>query len=210
MRWKIAQWFERQWWIRYLSDKNEGSYLEWKVAYWKDFLGKIGMFDLTGKEVLDAGCGPAGIFIALKEARTTATDPLLRHYEKALRPFNMSDHPGVRFLESKIEDLAHSPAYDVVFCLNAINHVEDIDKAYHVLVSVLKPGGTLVMSIDSHNYLFPKWLFRTLHLDILHPHQYSIREYASALLHRGLRCDREIILKRGLIFNYYALIGEKV
>jgi hypothetical protein len=34
LRWKIAQWFELQWWKRYLSGKSKEEYIAWKTNYW--------------------------------------------------------------------------------------------------------------------------------------------------------------------------------
>ena len=64
IRWKIAQFTERLWWKNYLRGKSPEDYLRWKQNYWLNFLQACGIEQnlLHGQNVLDAGCGPAGIF----------------------------------------------------------------------------------------------------------------------------------------------------
>ncbi|MEX2596589.1 MAG: class I SAM-dependent methyltransferase [Salibacteraceae bacterium] len=210
MRWKTAQWFEKRWWKNYLKDKTPVDYAAWKINYWNNFLDSIRFKPVAGCAVLDAGCGPAGIFMVLNDCNITAIDPLLEDYDNALIHFNKSDYKHVDFRSSTIESLSDPAKYDAVFCINAINHVANIDLAYFKLIDALKSGGKLILSIDSHNYALLKWLFRWLPLDILHPHQFSLAEYKSALEHHGVSNVKTTLVKTGIIFNYYALVGEKV
>ena len=69
LKWKIAQTLEYKWWQNYLKKKNTAEYLSWKETYWNNLLAEIAAFLplLKGNKILDAGCGPAGIFMALNE-----------------------------------------------------------------------------------------------------------------------------------------------
>ena len=98
LRWRIAQFCELRWWRRYLSRREKTGYLDWKRRYWLDFLQKSAVLLPPGARVLDAGCGPAGIFTVLHDQATDALDPLLADYEKHLDHFSRADHPQVRFL----------------------------------------------------------------------------------------------------------------
>ena len=129
LRWKIAQWFELRWWQNYLRGKDKAAYLQWKKSYWQTLLDKIaGDIKIdTSQSVIDLGCGPAGIFIALPPNKITAVDPLLHQYETQTQFFSPSDYPHVKFVKSSIEDYdACGTKYDFVFCKNAINHVRYI------------------------------------------------------------------------------------
>ena len=209
MRWKIAQQLEHRWWRNYLKGKDPAAYLEWKQDYWLHFLDRCGIEMPTNKpQVLDAGCGPAGIYSVLDRHNVVAIDPLLEAYDK-LDHFERRQYPWVRFITSTIEDFQIPQTFDWVFCLNAINHVEDIHRGYDRLVEALKPNGTLIMSIDAHNYRFPKWLFRSLPLDALHPHQYTLDEYKNVLVSRGVQIERIELIKEERIFNYYAIVAKR-
>jgi 2-polyprenyl-6-hydroxyphenyl methylase/3-demethylubiquinone-9 3-methyltransferase len=209
-RWRLAQFLEIRWWKRYLSDKNPEEYIRWKTAYWEQLLKELSP-ELTiypGQRVLDAGCGPAGVFLALKQNQVVAIDPLLEAYGK-LPHFRQNDYPYTTFIQSDIEQFESKEPFDIIFCLNAINHVADIQKAYDVLCGLLKPGGVLVISIDAHNYGMLKHLFRALPGDALHPHQYDLHEYDRFLASRGLVIHKTLMKDEGLIFNYYVQVASR-
>lgn len=211
VKWKLAQTIELRWWKNYLGDKNPAAYAAWKKNYWLKLLDKIPSLDLTQNlDVLDCGCGPAGIFMALPDQmRVDAEDPLLSEYEKHLIHFTKSDYPNVRFFSVPLEDFEPEKKYDVIFCMNAINHVSDIEFCYNKLCGMLKPGGQLVITIDAHNHTFFKKIFRTIPGDILHPHQYDLNEYNAFLNSRGLEIVRNEKLKSDFFFNHYLQVAKK-
>ncbi len=221
LKWKIAQWFELRWWKNYLRGKNKEEYLEWKSNYWKNILSGISneLKLNSSKTICDLGCGPAGIFIALPENKVTAVDPLIDEYEKQTPFFKKSDYPNTAFVKGTIEEFGEKtwqvsetcqvlPKYDVVFCLNAINHVHDMEKGFEKLKEVCAVNGTLVLSIDAHNFSFFKHLFRTVPGDILHPHQYDLAEYKSFLEKQGFIILKTELLKQEWLFGHWVLVAE--
>ena len=212
-RWKIAQAAEIRWWQGYLKDKPTTDYAVWKTKYWQDLLREIGLdAQITERsKILDAGCGPAGIFMIFKNQEVDALDPLLDEYEAKLPHFRRENYPNVQFFSQPLESFSDKKAvYDTVFCLNAINHVADLQQAFDVLVDATKLGGTLVVSIDAHNYSFLKTIFQALPGDVLHPHQFDLTEYSAMLTSRGCRIERTILKKAEFIFNYYVLVATKL
>jgi SAM-dependent methyltransferase len=209
LRWRVAQFFEIRWWRRYLARRDKTGYLAWKRGYWRDFLQKSNIVIPSHATVLDAGCGPAGVFIALEKQTVYALDPLLDHYEKSLPHFRRDDYPQVRFFNAPLEDYFPDKTFGYVLCLNALNHVADLPRCLQRLAELTEPGGTLAVSIDAHNYSWLKRLFRLVPADILHPHQYNLEEYRAMLTTRGLRVSREVLIKKEAIFNYYLLVTEK-
>lgn len=209
LRWRVAQFFEIRWWQRYLVRRDKNGYLAWKCAYWRDFLQKSDLDIPAQSIVLDAGCGPAGIFIALEKQTVYALDPLLDHYEKSLPHFRRSDYPQVRFFNAPLENFFPDKTFGYVFCLNALNHVADLPRCLNRLTALTGPGGTLAVSIDAHNFSCLKRLFRLVPADILHPHQYDLEEYRAMLAGRGFQVRKEVLIKKQAIFNYYLLVAEK-
>ena len=212
-RWKIAQAAEIRWWQSYLKNKPTTDYALWKTKYWQDLLAEIGLSDTlkTNTKILDAGCGPAGIFMVFKNQDVDALDPLLDEYAAKLTHFRRENHPNTHFFSQSLESFSDKKSlYDTVFCLNAINHVADLDTALDVLVDATKTGGTLVVSIDAHNYSFLKKIFQALPGDILHPHQFDLKEYSDMLEIRGCRIERTLLKKSEFIFNYYVLVATKI
>ena len=232
VRWKVAQWFELLWWKNYLRGRNKEEYLEWKKNYWLNILRIVGT--PTRKTVCDLGCGPAGVFIALPENKVIAVDPLIDEYEKQTPLFNKSDYPNVTFVKSTIEEFEissviarealrpkQSPAmkgiasqslamtFDVVFCINCINHIHDIEKGFEKLKEVCADKGRLVLSIDAHNFSFFKHIFRLVPGDILHPHQYDLEEYKTFLEKQGFKILKTELLKKEFLFGHYLLVAWK-
>ncbi len=209
LRWKIAQSAELRWWQRYLKRKPTADYLQWKRAYWKTFLQQIGVYLKSDEKVLDAGCGPAGIFTVLKGQQVDAVDPLLNQYDEKLDHFQKSNYPEISFFSESLEGFQTTKSYDKVFCLNAINHVADLNLCLDKLVNFTKSGGQLIVSIDAHNFQLFKHIFRLLPGDILHPHQYDLKEYQRMLEARGVEIFNTVLYKKQFLFNYYVLVGSK-
>jgi len=209
LRWKIAQAAEIRWWQNYLKKRPKADYLIWKRKYWKTLLSRLNLTILRGEKVLDAGCGPAGVFMVLEEFQTDAMDPLLDDYEKKLDHFSKSQYPNVQFFNEPLETFSPNERYKKVFCLNAINHVADLDLCFDKLVDFTEDGGTMIVSIDAHNFTFFKKIFRVLPGDILHPHQFNLEEYQRMIIDRGCKLEKSILYREDFFFNYYILIFTK-
>lgn len=209
MRWQTAQWFEKRWWKNYLKNKPVAEYLEWKTSYWLQFLKELEIELPKEKSILDAGCGPAGIFTVLEGNEVIAIDPLLHVYESELAHFSRSNYPQVNFEKRGLESIDWTNQFDLIFCLNVINHVQDIRRSIALLANALKPSSTMILSIDAHNFKLPKYLFRMLPLDILHPHQYDLKEYISLAENADFICKKSVLIKSAFLFDYYALVLEK-
>jgi len=105
--------------------------------------------DLAGKKVLDVGCG-AGILseaMAVRGAQVTGLDAGAEHLEVA-REHAVDSGLEIRYLHTTAEDHAerHAGDYDVVTCLEMLEHVPDPDAVIDALVRLVRPGGWLFLS----------------------------------------------------------------
>lgn len=209
LRWRVAQYLERRWWQRYLRGKSPEEYLTDKKAYWQRTLAELGWEPVPGRKVLDAGCGPAGVYIHVGEIEeVTALDPLLDSYETDLAIFRQADYPNVRFLAQPLEQAFDEGAdFDAIYCFNAINHVSDWDLAIDALTAHARPGTRLLMTSDVHRNKLLLPIFKALPGDALHPQQHGPEAYRSALKQRGWRIEREDVLRVEAIFNYTSWIA---
>lgn len=208
LRWKIAQAAEIRWWQRYLHNKDQAVYRAAKQAYWHRVLDQLGIKPQAGDRILDAGCGPAGIFMILNKNQVDAVDPLIARYEH-LPHFDKNDFPNVRFINRPLELFNEESTYDIVFCMNAINHVAYLHKSLDNLMAALAPGGRLILAVDVHRHDFLKTIFRSIPGDILHPHQHSLDDYIQLLKQRDGQILKTVCLKPGRIFDYFAIIATK-
>lgn len=203
----MAQRVEAWWWRRYLASREPRAYLAWKQGYWSSLLNDLAIEIRPQSRVLDAGCGPAGIFIALATHRVTAIDPLLSTYDR-LPHFKRSDYPRVAFRQTTLERFEAVAMFDFAFCLNVINHVRDLHAALRVLAKAVVPGGTIVLSVDAHRHALLRSIFSAVPGDVLHPHQLTLAEYVSACEVAGLRVLRQRRLQRATLFDYVALVCQ--
>jgi SAM-dependent methyltransferase len=210
IRWRLAQYLEFKWWSLYLRDKDPDEYIQWKTGYWLQLLEAVlpGKTIPSNQLILDAGCGPAGIFMALEGNRVEALDPLLDKYAD-LEHFKPGSFSWTKFKKMPLELLGEKEKYDMIFCMNAINHVDDVALCCRNLATALKSGGYLVISTDAHRYGFLENIFRRIPGDVLHPVQLGIDGYLSLLNGKSLHVVENILFKRGNIFNYYITIAQK-
>lgn len=163
---------------------------------------------MPGRRVLDAGCGPAGVFCYLHEKeQVTAIDPLLDHYEADLAVFQRSAYPNVTFRRTRLEDYRSAAPFTAIYCFNAINHVADWDAALDALTAAATTGTRLLLTSDVHRHRWLLPVFRALPGDALHPQQHAAAAYRTALTDRGWRIEREEVLRTEAIFAYVAWVA---
>lgn len=207
----MAQYFEIKWWRSYIKGKDKADYLRKKDIYWRQMTGTCAdVLQIKDTDsIIDLGCGPAGIYMIYNRNSITAVDPLIDKYEADIPVFSPADYPNVRFVKSTIEEYQDKQTYDVVFCMNAINHVSDIDVAFSRLSALAHTGSTIIVTIDAHTNSLMKAIFRIGPGDILHPHQYDKQEYTNFLEKNNCEVIKTVQLEKGLVFDHYLLLARK-
>ncbi len=201
-KWRLAQFLEIRWWKNYQKKLDE-NYLEGKKEYWYRVLKAVDMPLPQNENVLDVGCGPSGVYTILSNNQVVGVDPLLDKYEDEIKFFQKSNFPYAKFITSPFEDFLSDETYSTIFCLNAINHFRSLEDSIGRLSQLLQPGGKLLVGIDGHRHKFLKKIFQTVHVDLLHPVQYSLSEYVEKFEAAGLKSVKEVTFTTGNIFNYY-------
>lgn len=209
LRWKVAQWLEIRWWKNYLSGKSPAAYLEQKADYWKRVLASLNIHLQPGEKVMDAGCGPAGVFLILEDQQVDAVDPLIDQYRESIPHFEATKYPWVSFHSAPFEDFPIQGAYDTVFCLNAINHFSDWQRGIDQLCLATRRGGQLVLGIDVHNHKSLKFIFKNIPGDVLHPHQHDREDYRQVFQQNGFDIIKEYTWTKGFVFDYWLIVFTK-
>lgn len=114
-----------------------------------------GLASLTGKQVLDVGCG-GGILaesMAAKAAHVTGIDLAARPLGVARLHALESGVGNVEYREMAAEALAaQSPgSFDVVTCMEMLEHVPDPASTVRACATLVKPGGWVFFSTINRN-----------------------------------------------------------
>ncbi|MEW6313607.1 MAG: bifunctional 2-polyprenyl-6-hydroxyphenol methylase/3-demethylubiquinol 3-O-methyltransferase UbiG [Pseudomonadota bacterium] len=109
---------------------------------------------LRGKDVLDVGCG-GGILaesMAVRGAQVTGID-LSEKVLKVAKLHLLESGRQVDYRHSAAEDWMHEhpAAYDVVTCLEMLEHVPDPASTIAACAQMVKPGGAVFFSTLSRN-----------------------------------------------------------
>ena len=113
------------------------------------------IYQLQGKNVLDVGCG--GGILSDSMARKGADVLGIDLAGKALRVAQMhaleAETPNVKYREVSVEGLAAEcpEQFDVVTCMEMLEHVPDPESIVHACAELLKPGGWLFLSTINRN-----------------------------------------------------------
>jgi len=110
----------------------------------------------TDSIILDAGCG-AGVFAreAMKRGyRVVGIDSSRGMVEKAARVCYAESGRNAQFLQGDVQCLPFKDSsFDLIVCLGVISYFRSEEKALSELSRVLKPCGTLIVSIVNRAHL---------------------------------------------------------
>lgn len=143
--------------------------------------------DHLGARILDAGCGYGNVtrFLLPNRERVVGLDHSPAFYEAVRDRF-----ASWRNFRAVLGDLAASglwaslagERFDTVVCLNVLEHLKDDVAALGAFHAVLPPGGTLVLLVPAHG-----WLFGSLDRADGHYRRYSRRTLARRVQEAGFR-----------------------
>ena len=109
---------------------------------------------INGLSVLDLGCGGGILSEAMAKlgAKVTGVDPADRSI-KVAKIHAKKSNSDVNYLCGSSETLAKSmhESYDVVTCMEMLEHVTSPEKEIEACSSLLKSGGTLIVSTINRN-----------------------------------------------------------
>ena len=112
------------------------------------------MVSLSGKKILDAGCG-GGILsegLARAGARVTGIDPGL-DLVRVARAHSLESGLSIDYRHGSVEELAEDEAgtFDIVTCLEVLEHTSDTAGMIWACSRLVRPGGTVFFATLNRN-----------------------------------------------------------
>jgi 2-polyprenyl-6-hydroxyphenyl methylase/3-demethylubiquinone-9 3-methyltransferase len=168
-----------------------------------------GLAGLSGQRVLDVGCG-GGILsdsMARRGAKVTGIDLASKALKVAQLHALEAATPNVQYLETSVEALAaEQPAsFDVVTCMEMIEHVPDPASVVRACSVLVKPGGWVFFSTINRN---PKaFLFAIIGAEYMlkmlprGTHEYAKFVKPSELAAQCRASGLDLLHTRGLEYN---------
>ncbi|AAU04077.1 bifunctional 2-polyprenyl-6-hydroxyphenol methylase/3-demethylubiquinol 3-O-methyltransferase UbiG [Rickettsia typhi] len=191
---------------------------------------KLHYNDISKLQILDVGCGGGLIAapLASQGFNVTAIDALKSNIETATIYAQKNDLK-INYLQTTIEELENDKLYDVVICLEVIEHVENVQQFILNLVQHIKPNGIAIIS--TINRTKKAYLFGIIVAEYIlgwvpkNTHDYSKFLKPSEIYEILTDTNIEIKELKGLVFNlarnewklsndidvnYFMYLGKKI
>lgn len=156
-----------------------------------------------GKSVLDIACGYGyGSAIVARENPKTylgvdINQQLIKH------ACSRYGSESIRFAEGSILDLRLVEKFEVALCFETIEHVEDYRQALHSLLSVITPGGILIISSPNRPVTSPSAKkIGDLPANPFHVQEFEDKEFMSILQDVGFLVDMSCAFGQRLSFRH--------
>jgi ubiquinone/menaquinone biosynthesis C-methylase UbiE len=118
--------------------------------------------EITPREILDIGSGPGVITFLLgrhfPDAQVTGVDMLPDAIGSSQQIAERAGITNVSFTEAVATDLPFEDRFDLVTCVDILEHIEDDELALSNIFRAMKPGGSLVLHVPAMYRRYP--LFR--------------------------------------------------
>lgn len=169
-----------------------------RFGYFKSVLTERLGWDPGGKRALDIGCG--GGYLAEEFARlgcaVTGLDPSEPTLDEASRHARQSKL-DIEYRHGAGEDLPfEAESFDIAYCCDVLEHVDDLDKVIAEIARVLEPGGVFFYDTINRTFLsklvavkaMQEWKFIRLFETNLHDWDMFIKpeEFRATLERHGL------------------------
>ena len=183
---------------------------EWKWIVIKHLVSKNGK---TPKTILEVGCNAGHLSGLLHtifpKAKITGIDVYDQSIVEAKKRY-----PAITF---KVADAHKLPfrdkSFDLVVCSETIEHVVDPAKVFHEISRVLKPGGEVLVEMDSGSALFRTiwWFWTTFGKGKVwknaHLHPFTAKELELLIRGNGFTIDQKMFSHLGMAVSF--LVNKK-
>jgi ubiquinone/menaquinone biosynthesis C-methylase UbiE len=146
----------------------------------RDLAARIGIAEGVGKDIVDIGCGTGeGAYIFPKAATLTGIDPS----EQALCYIPQPAYTTLT--QGSAEQLPYADSsFDVALLIDVLEHVKDDTRALKEAYRVLRPNGSLLITVPAY-----EWLWSDHDRAVWHQRRYVRSELTAQLKKAGFQVE---------------------
>jgi SAM-dependent methyltransferase len=133
---------------------------------------------------LEVGCGTGFVLSAVQDAFPTARCVGVEPFEAALE-IARDRVGGAELRRGDAAGLGEQETFDAVGSFDVLEHIEDDAGALEAMAQALRPGGTLLLTVPQH-----RWLWSDADDSAGHVRRYRRRELISRVSEAGLEVER--------------------
>ncbi len=166
--------------------------------------------DCQYEKILDAGSGPGVLTFELarryKQAMVTGIDLVGAAINVSSYIAGKIKFENVQFVKSSIEDMKGENIYDLILCVDILEHIENDLKAIENLCSLLSENGTLILHVPALYRRYPIFK-KKINFDVpthIRP-GYLIEEIQSKVLQSGF-----VIQEKGYTYGFFETLANNL
>lgn len=162
------------------------------------------------QHILDAGSGP-GVFSfklgsRFPEARVLGVDIRKEVIEASTHIRDKIQANNVEFRHASIENLEIMDSFDLILCIDILEHIEDDMGTLRVLYNAASPGGILVLHVPARHRRYPVWKkSRNFDVETHVRNGYSPDEIRDKVKHAGFR-----IRESGFTYGFWETLSNNL
>lgn len=172
----------------------------WHINKLKNVINSIKLRHTNPLNILDVGSASGWFLYELKKEFGNAECVGIDVYKKAI-DYGKRKYKNIKLVKADAHKIPFKDReFEVIICCEVLEHVEEPEVVIKEMRRVLKENGTLIVEIDTSNWLFKLiWYFWTnLRKGVWrdsHVHSFSVEELKKLFVKNGLR------IKEVRIFN---------
>lgn len=149
------------------------------------------LIDNNPKDVLDVGCASGWLLSEVAKNYPKAQCTGIDVYKKAL-DYGSKNYKNLKLIEADAHKLPFSEkSFDLIICTEVLEHVQDPKGVLQEIKRVLKPGGVVIVEMDTNNLLFRLiWFgwtrFKGRVWKDSHLHQFNQKRIKKIIINSGL------------------------
>lgn len=128
-----------------------------KAQNWKNYYGSFFKPHLKG-DVVEVGAGIGGTTLVLcngDQKSWTCIEPDGTLTDKIQQLIDKKELPNYcSIVKGTLKDVSPANKYDAIIYIDVIEHIEDDKAEVNLATQYLKPGGTLIVLVPAHQYLY--------------------------------------------------------